>query len=83
MLGKGYPDITYGFTLNAAYKGLDLLVFGYGQSGNDIYFCYTMAVTTAANRLKYFYDDRWTPDNTDADVPRPGANDMEYYYIIA
>lgn len=80
MLGKGYPDITYGFTLNAAYKGFDLLVFGYGQSGNDIYYCYTRAVSTTANRLKYFYDDRWTADNTDATVPRPGAGEIDKYF---
>jgi len=79
MLGKGFPDITYGFTLNAAYKGLDLLVFGYGQSGNDIYFCFTRNDRPTGNRLTYFYNDRWTPENTDGKMPRPGATDMNYF----
>ena len=40
----------------------------------------TRAVSTTANRLNYFYDDRWTPENTDATVPKPGANGIENFY---
>ena len=35
-LGNGLPTFTYGFTLNLEYKGIDLLVFGTGVSGNKI-----------------------------------------------
>lgn len=32
-LGSAIPDFTYGITLNAAYKGFDLTVFGSGSHG--------------------------------------------------
>lgn len=37
-VGSGLPDMTYGITLNAEYKGFDLTVFGAGQAGNDVYY---------------------------------------------
>lgn len=80
MLGKGIPDVTYGITLNAAFKGFDLQVFGAGQAGNEIYNCFTRVDRPNGNKLSYFYDDRWTSSNTDASVPRPGANQIDYYY---
>ena len=34
-IGSGLPDVTYGITLNAEYKGIDLTIFGAGAAGND------------------------------------------------
>ena len=80
MIGSAIPDFTYGITLNAAYKGLDLTVFGTGSQGNDIYNGLTKVDRPTANRLKYFYDNRWTPENPHASGPRPGcANEQEYF----
>jgi TonB-linked SusC/RagA family outer membrane protein len=36
-LGNPNPSFTYGFTLNLAYKGFDLVAFGQGVSGNKIF----------------------------------------------
>jgi hypothetical protein len=36
-LGNPNPTFTYGFTLNLAYKGFDLVAFGQGVSGNKIF----------------------------------------------
>lgn len=80
MLGKGIPDLTFGVTLSAAYKGFDLLVFGAGQAGSDIYNCFTRVDRPNGNKLTYFYDDRWTTSNTDGTIPRPGANQIDYFY---
>lgn len=80
IIGSAIPDFTYGITLNAAYKGFDLTVFGTGSQGNDIYNGLTKVDRPTANRLKYFYDNRWTPENTHASRPRPGcANELEYF----
>ena len=80
MIGSAIPDFTYGITLNAAYKGFDLTVFGTGSQGNDIYNGLTKVDRPTANRLKYFYDNRWTPENPHASGPRPGcANEQEYF----
>lgn len=37
-IGSGIPDVTMGITLNAAWKGIDLSVFGAGSFGSDIYY---------------------------------------------
>ena len=31
--------------------------------------------------MSIFYDDRWTPTNTDASKPRPNANGEDKYWI--
>jgi TonB-linked SusC/RagA family outer membrane protein len=54
-IGSGLPDLTYGITLNAEYKGFDLTVFGAGQAGNDVY--YGLYRTRYHNVAKGVYDD--------------------------
>jgi len=54
-IGSGLPDLTYGITINAAWKGLDLTVFGAGQAGNDVY--YGLYRTRYHNVAKGVYDD--------------------------
>ena len=54
-VGSGLPDLTYGITINAEYKGFDLTVFGAGQAGNDIY--YGLYRTGYNNIAKGIYDD--------------------------
>ena len=79
-IGDAVPDFTYGLTLTAAYKGLDLTIFGTGSVGNDIFHCSYRPDFTSANLYKeVFYDNRWTADNHAGTVPRAGANNMEKY----
>lgn len=54
-IGSGIPDVTYGITLNAEYKGFDLTIFGAGAAGNDIY--YGLYRTGYNNIAKGIYDD--------------------------
>ncbi len=80
MIGNGMPDLTYGVTLNAAYKGFDLTVFCNGTQGNDIFMAYTRYSNLTSNRVKsVWYDDRWTSGNTAASHPRAGANNLDKY----
>ncbi|MDR1120178.1 MAG: TonB-dependent receptor [Dysgonamonadaceae bacterium] len=76
-LGKPMPDITYGITLNAAWKGLDLLVFGTGASGNSIFSA--LGYGTITYNLKEIYDQRWTAGNKTAKYARPGALNGDLY----
>ena len=78
-IGSGIPDLTYGITLNASYKNFDLVVFGSGAVGNDIFANYNKLDTPGANRLKIYYDGRWTADNHHASLPKPGATNEAYY----
>ncbi|SMP27681.1 TonB-linked outer membrane protein, SusC/RagA family [Algoriphagus winogradskyi] len=76
-LGHYLPDFTYGLNANASYKGFDFTMFLQGVSGNEIF-----------NNLRYHTEgmtrlfgastvvlDRWTPTNTDTDVPRAISGD--------
>lgn len=79
-IGDAIPDVTYGITLTAAWKGLDLTIFGSGTAGNQIYNASFRPDQTRANHLKeLYYNDRWTATNTDGTKPRAGANNMERY----
>ena len=79
-IGDAIPDFTYGITLTAAYKGIDLTIFGTGSYGNQIFNCINRPDYAASNRLKeVFYDNRWTAENKNGTVPRAGANDMDKY----
>jgi TonB-linked SusC/RagA family outer membrane protein len=80
-IGDAIPDITYGLTLTAAWKGLDVVIFGAGSSGNDIFNAVNRSDRPKTNKLKeVWYDGRWTTTNTDgARVPRAGMNDIDKY----
>lgn len=78
-LGSGIPDFTYGITLNAAWKGIDFIIFGSGSQGNDIYRCLDRA-DYAVNKLWVDVKDRWSTSNTTGTQPRAGANDMGKYF---
>ena len=79
-IGDAIPNVSYGITLTAAWKGLDLTVFGSGTAGNDIFHASYRPDYMSSNKLKeVFYDNRWTTENPNGTVPRAGANRMERY----
>ncbi len=80
-IGKPMPDFTFGITANLAYKGIDFMIFGTGAYGNDIMMCFNRGDRLQSNMLKMFYDERWTPENKTAEGPRPGAMDIERYWL--
>lgn len=81
-IGDAIPDFTYGLTLTAAWKGLDLTVFCTGAQGNDIFNCINRSDIPSYNKMKeVFYDNRWTAQNTSGTVPRAGATNMDKYQI--
>lgn len=79
MIGKGMASLNYGITLTAGYKNFDLIVFGTGSEGNDIFSCLNRPDYTL-NKLTYFTENRWKPTNTSGTTPKAGANDMDKYY---
>ncbi len=74
MIGKGIPDFTYGITLNAAWKGIDMVVFGSGVQGVDIYNVYDPNPEYIYNRLTVFTQDRWSQSNPNGTNPRAYAD---------
>lgn len=77
MIGKPMPDFTYGITLTANYKNFDLLVFGNGSVGNDVFMSYSY--NRILYTLKDMYDQRWTPTNTHAKYARPQLTNADKY----
>jgi TonB-linked SusC/RagA family outer membrane protein len=81
MIGNPMPDFTYGLTLTAAWKGIDLTMFGTGAYGNDIFLAMNRGDRLQANTLKMFYDDRWTPQNPNAPRARTDATGKNEYWF--
>ncbi|MCR5077268.1 MAG: TonB-dependent receptor [Prevotella sp.] len=78
-IGSAIPSVTYGITLDAAWKGFDFILFGSGVAGNQIYQSLFSSDRTTGNRIKSeWYDDRWTPTHTDAAHPAASADISKY-----
>ncbi len=75
MTGSGIPDLTYGLTVNLAYKGFDLNVYGAGVHGNERLYACLRGDFPQQNNLAIFYTDRWTPENPNARFPKPDFTD--------
>lgn len=75
-IGSGIPTLTFGLTLTAAWKGFDLLVFGSGASGFDIFNFYNIS-GTPVNMLQEFALNRWTPEHTNAKYPHAKVYDID------
>jgi TonB-linked SusC/RagA family outer membrane protein len=71
-IGSPFPDFTYGVRANVSYQRFDLSVFIDGVQGRDIYNLQRVPLMGLGNVNNNHIDaaDRWTPDNTDTDVPR-------------
>ena len=78
-IGSAIPKVSYGITIDAAYKGFDFIVFGSGVAGNKIYQSLFSSDRTTGNRLKsVWYDDRWSPNHTNAAHPAANADLSKY-----
>lgn len=76
-LGSGLPTYYYGLNLAAAYKNFDFTIFGSGSGGNlinsNLY--RGLMVTTGFTNWHEDILDRWTPSNTNTEIPRVVWND--------
>lgn len=73
-VGNPFPDFFGGFTNNFAYRNLDLSIFFQYSYGNDLYRSDGEFTDTNLNSLfnqSERQTDYWTPDNRDAENPRP------------
>lgn len=78
-IGDAVPDFNYGITVNLAYKGFDFTLFGSGSHGNQILMLQN-SNSAGRNKLKYFYDNRWTASNTKASLPKPNTQyDSQFF----
>ena len=68
-IGKGMPDVTFGFTLGADWKGFDFSASFQGTLGNDVFDFAQRGDIPAMNRPTWILD-RWTGEGTSNKIPR-------------
>ncbi|MFZ4542896.1 MAG: SusC/RagA family TonB-linked outer membrane protein [Saprospiraceae bacterium] len=73
-IGDPTPNWTYGFNFAAAYKGFDIVVFGQGVAGNQIFKATRRFDLQMANMTSDALG-RWTGEGTSNTYPRLVMND--------
>ncbi len=74
FLGTSIPKYTFGITLNAEYKGFDVMVFASGAAGNKI-FQGLRRLDISNSNWQTVALSRWTGEGTSTTYPRLTSND--------
>jgi len=80
-LGSAIPKYNYGFNFSAAYKKIDFSVFASGSAKFMINSRTYRDLHHSAGALNYSVDmlNRWTPANTNTDIPRLNDADVNNF----
>lgn len=78
-LGNGMPDVTYGFNLGFAYKGLDFSLTANGTFGQQIVQAYRSQGGKYANCTTAILD-RWTGEGTSNSMPRVTEENINWQF---
>ncbi|MDR2811401.1 MAG: TonB-dependent receptor, partial [Tannerellaceae bacterium] len=72
VLGDAQPDFIYGFATRLNYRNFDFSASFQGSHGNELYNAFRNTLETPSHSYNgsAVLADRWTPTNTDTDVPR-------------
>ena len=76
--GNPFPDFMFGLNANFTYQNFDLSVLAQGIQGNDVYFLFgNFAYEVQARGFNSYSGilDRWTPTNTDTNIPKVSLDD--------
>jgi hypothetical protein len=74
FIGSPTPELSYGFTANASWRNFDLLIFGQGVGGNQIFQGLRRIDLSTANWQTSVLD-RWTSEGTSNTYPRLTVRD--------
>ena len=77
FLGQGLPTYYYGINITAKYKNFDFTIFGQGSGGNLINSNLYRGLMPTSSFTNWHEDilNRWTPGNTNTNVPRVVLDD--------
>jgi TonB-dependent starch-binding outer membrane protein SusC len=80
-LGSGIPKYNYGFSFTAAYKRFDATIIASGSAKFLINSRMYRDLHHSAGALNYSKDmlNRWTPTNTNTDIPRLNDDDVNNF----
>jgi len=72
IIGNPHPDFFWGWNHDFRYRNFDLNIFFQGSYGNDIlsYTLMELNLMSGINNATTAALDRWTPTNTQTDIPR-------------
>lgn len=75
IIGNPNPDFTWGFTNYLTYKNFDFSIFFQGSHGGEIFNMTAVQLNNGdANTTYDYFNNAWTPTNTNTDQPRVGNN---------
>ncbi|QXP80775.1 TonB-dependent receptor [Winogradskyella sp. HaHa_3_26] len=75
IIGNPNPDYTWGITNSFTYKNFDLNIFFQGSQGGDIFNMTNVQLNNGDSNTTYdYYNNAWTPENTNTNQPRVGNN---------
>ena len=76
IIGNPHPDFTFGFNNDFRFRNFDLNIFFQGSVGNDMLNISRMESEWMSGKSNASIAalDRWTPTNTDTDIPRASIN---------
>ncbi|MFY0712992.1 TonB-dependent receptor [Seonamhaeicola sp. NFXS20] len=75
IIGNPNPDFTWGLTNNFRYKDFDMNIFFQGSQGGEIFNMTNVQLNNGDSNTTYdYYNNAWTPTNTDTNQPRVGNN---------
>lgn len=76
-LGSGIPSYNYGLNFSGNYKDFDFTIFASGMAGYKIHSRMYRMLMLTSDYLNYHKDmlNRWTPQNTDTNIPRRVSGD--------
>ncbi len=80
-LGSGIPKYNYGFSVSAGYKNFDATLIASGSAKFLINSRTYRDLHHSAGALNYSKDmlNRWTPSNTNTDIPRLNDDDVNNF----
>lgn len=79
VIGNPTPDFVYGLNISLKFKGFDLLIFGQGVQGNDIYNATRRYDLPTAN-MNAAALGRWTGEGSSLQYPRLTFMDVNNNY---
>ena len=69
MIGLGIPDYTFGLTVNLAWKGFDMVIFGTGVAGNQIFPSSWRPDRPHCNTYAWYWENSWDVAGANAKFP--------------
>lgn len=83
IIGNPHPKFIYGFTINLAYRGFDLMTHWQGVIGNEIINMYKYSFNGGPNPDRDVYINAWREENPSNSYPRNTSYDQNGNFKVS